>query len=240
MRHRFNLLSRIVRLFLKKFANERYNYLMEFRYWKMRQRSEGTLANRHYEYFFTTFFGLTRADYAGKRILDIGCGPRGSLEWISSDADCFGLDPLSAKYRSLGIDAHKMRYVQGTAERIPFPDGHFQIVTSFNNLDHVQDVGKAIAEIKRVTAPGGTFLLITQVEHKPIATEPQNLPMTIASEFGPEFEIVSQGIGDVRDEDLYQSLREGNPIVPGRKAAVYARFVKAATGHMSENSDSLE
>src|SRR5687767_10314946 len=50
--------------------------------WKEKEAQEsGRLLNTHYEPFYTTVFGLTHADYAGKAVLDIGCGPRGSLEW---------------------------------------------------------------------------------------------------------------------------------------------------------------
>ena len=32
---------------------------------------------------YTVVFGLTRDDFAGKAVLDVGCGPRGSLEWAT-------------------------------------------------------------------------------------------------------------------------------------------------------------
>lgn len=65
-----------------------------------------------------------------------------------------GLDPLVDGYRALGIGQHKMTYVKGGSEKIPFPDGHFDIVTSFNSLDHVDNLDATVAEITRVTAPG--------------------------------------------------------------------------------------
>jgi hypothetical protein len=49
-------------------------------HWLVRVREEGELGNSSYERLFTESFGLTREDYAGKRVLDVGCGPRGSLE----------------------------------------------------------------------------------------------------------------------------------------------------------------
>ena len=63
----------------------------ELLYWRLRKLDEGDLTNEHYEEFFTVYFGLSVADYKGKRVLDIGCGPRGSLEWVSAHADCFCL-----------------------------------------------------------------------------------------------------------------------------------------------------
>lgn len=220
------VVSRALSVFFE-FSPVKFKRWMEFRYWRRIKRQEGQLKHDHYEYFFTEFFGLARKDYTGKRILDIGCGPRGSLEWISADAECVGLDPLVPQYRSLGIDNHRMKYVHARAEEIPFPDDYFDIVTSFNNIDHVDDIKKAVAEIKRVVSPSGMFLLITEVEHEASATEPQTLPADIASWFTPEFDILSQGICAVRDDHrVYQSLRDNKLFKQGEAGIVHAHFVK--------------
>lgn len=57
----------------------------ELSYWKNIKAKEGVLSNRHYMYFYTTHFGLDEAFYKGKKILDIGCGPRAAwngLIWL--------------------------------------------------------------------------------------------------------------------------------------------------------------
>jgi SAM-dependent methyltransferase len=162
----------------------------EMTHWTRRQQAEGTLRNDHYEPFYTTHFGLARQDYAGKRILDIGCGPRGSLEWADGALERVGLDPLANEYARQGFTAgHSMKYVDCFSESMPFPDAHFDIVCSFNSLDHVEDVGQTIAQIKRVTRPGGLFLLIVEVGHEPTATEPHDLPLDLAKRFEPEFAV---------------------------------------------------
>lgn len=220
------IISRAARAAFRN-APVRYKNWMELRYWRGRHRQEGLLSHSHYEYFYTTFFGLDRQAYSGKRVLDIGCGPRGSLEWIAAKAECVGIDPLVPQYRALGTDDHRMKYVHAGVEKMPFPNGHFQVVTSFNNLDHVDDIDKALTEIKRVTHLGGTLLLITEVEHEASATEPQNLPRSIAHRFEPEFKILSQGICAVRDDhNVYQSLRDNKAFEPGKEGIVYARFVR--------------
>ena len=155
----------------------------EFSYWQGRYEAERDLSNRHYEGIYTTSFGLGHADFAGKRILDIGCGPRGSLEWAKDAAERVGLDPLVSRYRTLGIDAHNMTYVESGAERIPFPDGHFDVVASLNSLDHVDDVDAAILEMTRVTRSGGTGLLLVEVDHAPTPTEPHSLGWDVLRRF---------------------------------------------------------
>ena len=64
-------------------------------YWRSRKAAEGVLTNSHYEFFFTAYFGSSADFYSGKRIFDVGCGPRGSLEWAEMTAERVGTDPLA-------------------------------------------------------------------------------------------------------------------------------------------------
>ncbi|MBL7978612.1 MAG: class I SAM-dependent methyltransferase [Bacteroidetes Order II. Incertae sedis bacterium] len=184
----------------------------ELLYWLLQFRKQGGLDNTHYEPFFTTFFGFSRSDFAGKKLLDIGCGPRGSLEWATSATERVGLDPLAEVYRLLGIDQHKMVYKAAGSEQIPFSDNYFDVVSSFNSLDHVADLNATIAEIKRVLAPSGYFMLITDIGHKPTITEPRSFGFEIVEAFSPElspirihkFEKSVKGA-------IYESLRKAIP-----------------------------
>lgn len=181
----------------------------EWLYWLNARVRSGTLSNDHYVHFYTDHFGLSPAYYDGKRILDIGCGPRGSLEWADHAAERVGLDPLAAQYQSLGAARHRMRYVASGAESIPFPDGHFDVVCSFNSLDHVENLDRVIAEIGRVVKPGGLFLLITDVNHAPTLTEPLTFSWDIVYRFVPPLELVEARRFEKRDGGVYQSLHRG-------------------------------
>jgi ubiquinone/menaquinone biosynthesis C-methylase UbiE len=180
----------------------------EFSYWSERHAKEGTLSNDHFEKYYTTHFGLTHADYEGRRVLDIGCGPRGSLEWAKMAKERVGLDPLADTYKKLGTDKHQMKYVASGSETIPFEDGHFDIVCSFNSIDHVDDLDKTIAEIIRVVAPGGTFLLLTDLHDEPTECEPVVFGWEIVERFAP-LELVEQHRYEKRPEGLYQSIDAG-------------------------------
>jgi SAM-dependent methyltransferase len=164
----------------------------ELSYWKQRQRSEGTLGNAHYERLFTEMFGVDRSFYDGKRLLDIGCGPRGSLEWATNAAQRVGLDPLVGAYRALGIGSHTMDYCEAPAEEIPFPDGHFDVITSINSLDHVDDPAAVMAEIARVLRPGGDFLLEVEVGHDPTPTEPIAFWFDVLDDLGRYFDVIDE------------------------------------------------
>ena len=165
----------------------------ELAYWKERRDAEGELGNAHYEMLFTDLFGLEVGFYRGKRLLDVGCGPRGSLVWAREASRRVGLDPLANDYRALGTDRHGMEYVATRAEEMPFEDGAFDVVGSLNSLDHVDDLAQAIAEIKRVTAVGGHVVLAVEVGHAPTDTEPHSLSWDLCEMFEPEFEVLERG-----------------------------------------------
>lgn len=181
-------------------------------YWKSATRREGRLANDHYQRIYTSLLGLDLTFYAGKRILDIGCGPRGSLEWADMAAERVGLDPLVESYRELGIDQHKMRYVNAPSEQIPFEDGHFDVILSLNSLDHVDDLDKTIQEIIRVLAENGCFCLMVEIHPHPTIAEPIVLSWDVIKKFQPALKI--------REEHHY----EGNPDQRGVAGAMVTKI----------------
>lgn len=202
---------------LRKHFRHAYAYVLplankrraELNYWKRKHREQGHhLGNAFYEWFYTTYFELTPDFYEGKRILDTGCGPRGSLEWARMASERVGVDPLADKYRQLGADRHAMRYVNAGAESIPFADAHFDVVCALNSLDHVDDVERAIREIKRLTKPKGLFLLVVEVNHPPTNTEPLTLPWSVVDRFRDCFEVLDQRAYEVGDHCLYSQLRQ--------------------------------
>jgi SAM-dependent methyltransferase len=160
----------------------------ELAWWTARAGDEGGLSHGHYEHFFTAHFGLARDFYAGKRLLDVGCGPRGSLEWAAEAAERVGLDPLADDYARFRDGSETMRYVAAGAERMPFADRAFDVVSAINSLDHVDDPAAAIAEIARVAAPGATLLLIVDVGHEPTTVEPHRFDWDVLDRFREAWE----------------------------------------------------
>jgi len=212
---RYRLIGRIAPTHAKRTA--------ELAYWRRRRLEEEVLENYWYRDGFTTAFGIDESFYVGKRLLDIGCGPRGSLEWATMASERVGIDPLAKQYERLNGGLHGMTYVAARSEEIPFPAGHFDVVSSFNSLDHVDDLDATIREITRVTVPGGTFLLLTNVNHSPTRTEPLSFSWDVLERFAG-FEVAEErrlesGAGVLSDALRNVPYEEHRPLHPGSLVA---------------------
>lgn len=217
-----------------KLSPVKWKEFNELSYWKGRKKAEGELSNDHYRYFYTAHFGLDDAYYRHKVILDIGCGPRGSLEWASMASRRIGLDPLAREYLQLGANLHNMEYIDSPSENIPIKDAECDAVFSFNSLDHVENVDRTIKEIKRVTRPGGIFLLLLDVNHPTTDCEPHRLtPNQVVESLKPEFICESLQVYKPVVDGMYQSIRAAEKISQPEdtkeRGYMSARFVRAAT-----------
>ena len=101
----------------------------------------------------------------GKRILDVGCGTgRGVADFADLAKQTVGAD---ASQDMLVAAAKKVEgssgvgLVRAYAQSLPFPTGHFDVVTSLNflHLFGLQNQRDMIAEMKRVVRPGGIVVL---------------------------------------------------------------------------------
>ena len=85
-----------------------------------------------------------------------------------------------------------MDYVAAGAEEIPFGDGHFDVVTSFNSLDHVVDVDAALAEMTRVLRPAGMLVVVVDIHRRPTVAEPHAIPWDLGRQLADTFEVVHE------------------------------------------------
>lgn len=98
-------------------------------------------------------------------ILDVGCGTGRLLRSASArfpEAQLVGVDPAPEMVRQAELrtgDGSAMGFQPASAEELPFPDQRFDLVFSTLTFHHWADQHEAVAEIARVLAPGGRWLL---------------------------------------------------------------------------------
>ncbi len=99
----------------------------------------------------------------GSRVLDLGCAFGYGTARIARYYDTDGLDASPDYIRRAQRNAPTARFTLGHAERLPYPDDHFDAVVLLDVLEHVADERAVVAEIARVLRPGG--LLVVSVPH---------------------------------------------------------------------------
>ena len=110
----------------------------------------------------------------GHRVLEIGCGPGGLVlraQRMHPDAEIVGLDPdplaLAKARRKADRAGRPVRFDQGKAGELPYPDESFDRVLSSFMFHHLDDAEKrrALAEVRRVLRPGGQLHLVDVAGH---------------------------------------------------------------------------
>ncbi|MEO1155029.1 MAG: methyltransferase domain-containing protein [Pseudomonadota bacterium] len=96
----------------------------------------------------------------GARILDLGAGVGRHALWLADQG--FEVTALDASPEGLAEIAAKggVRTVEARMHALPFDDGAFDHVLSWNVIYHGDEdiLLRTIAEIRRVISPGGTYL----------------------------------------------------------------------------------
>jgi ubiquinone/menaquinone biosynthesis C-methylase UbiE len=101
-----------------------------------------------------------------ERVLDIGTGAGHTALALAPRVSSVVLtDPVSmmlATARRLFTEAgiRNAEFVEAVAERLPFPDENFDIVTTRLAAHHFDDVALACREVARVLRPGGVFIFV--------------------------------------------------------------------------------
>lgn len=99
--------------------------------------------------------------HARGRVLEVGAGTGSNVRHYPPDIDVTYTEPdpnMARRLRAQGV-----RVVEATVEALPFDDGSFDTVVSTLVLCTVPDVPTALAEIRRVLAPGGRLLFLEHV-----------------------------------------------------------------------------
>jgi ubiquinone/menaquinone biosynthesis C-methylase UbiE len=101
----------------------------------------------------------------GDRVLDIGCGPgTAAREAARRAAAATGVDPSPTMLRlAHWISAIRppgnVSWLEGSAERLPLPDGQATVAWAISSAHHWSDRAAAFSEARRALAPGGRLVI---------------------------------------------------------------------------------
>ena len=104
------------------------------------------------------------ADLAGADVLEVGCGRGGGAAFVMESLgprSVTGVDLATTAIRRCRARYGRpgLTFRVGDAERLPFPDGRFDVVISVESTHCYPDVPRFLAEARRVLRPGGRLLL---------------------------------------------------------------------------------
>ncbi len=131
-------------------------------YWKLERTIAPGLRSSQYAYYEE----LKRATASHPVWLDLGCGHQVFAAWMDREqAEVLGRTQLAV---GLDADVPSLRHhtafrclLAGDVTRLPFSDATFDLVSANMVVEHLADPAAALAEIKRVLAPGGAFVFHT-------------------------------------------------------------------------------
>jgi|GEM_PF-1559981 len=112
----------------------------------------------------------------GKKVLDLGCGEGYGCFMLSDDADSVtGIDIAGEAIRHASVKYQRgnLKFVQGSMADIPIEGEYlFDIVISFEALEHIAEQDDLLREVKRLLKKDGIFIVSTPNKHELHAENP--------------------------------------------------------------------
>jgi ubiquinone/menaquinone biosynthesis C-methylase UbiE len=100
---------------------------------------------------------------SGGKVLDAGCGSGYGTAEFGNAASVIAMD-ISAdaiSHARKSFSRPGVRFLQAACERLPFADESFDLVTTFEVIEHLVSRRELLDEVCRVLKPGGTLLVST-------------------------------------------------------------------------------
>lgn len=121
--------------------------------------------NRHFIQMYAHALGLA-GSVAGCDVLEVGCGRGGGSDWIARTQGVRSMTGVELSGKAAALcerlhDAPLLRFRQGDAERLPFPDATFDVVLNVESCHHYPSLPTFLGEVERVLRPGGAFCVAT-------------------------------------------------------------------------------
>ena len=141
-----------------KALRKQYEFVFEIRQGAKNKRiAAGDMLNFHYEF-------ALKYIKKNMKVLDIASGEGyGSAILASKAQDVTGADldqPTIAKARKLHKSSN-LNFVATSALKTGFEESCFDLITSFETIEHIEGDVKYLEEMKRILKPGGRLILST-------------------------------------------------------------------------------
>jgi SAM-dependent methyltransferase len=101
---------------------------------------------------------------AGKEVLDAGCGVGYGTELLAGSARrVVGVDrdAEAIAYARRRYGAPNIEFLEADVLELGFPDASFDVVCSFETIEHLRDHERYLREMRRVLRPGGVYVVST-------------------------------------------------------------------------------
>jgi ubiquinone/menaquinone biosynthesis C-methylase UbiE len=97
-------------------------------------------------------------------VVDVGCGPGAAVRHAATVASTVvGVDPAPEGLRVARLltrNSERVRYLQGTAEKLPLGDASVSVLWSLATVHHWADLDAGLREARRVLKSGGRLVAI--------------------------------------------------------------------------------
>jgi len=92
------------------------------------------------------------------RVLDLGCGPGNLLDFLVPHGDTYGSDFSADALRFCTARGYR-RLFRADFHQLPLMSDSFDLVTSIDVLEHLQDDRRAVSELHRILRPAGLLVV---------------------------------------------------------------------------------
>ena len=188
----------------------------------------------------------------GETVLDVGCGSGVVDRWLGRrtagksrivgvDINRYLLQEAAALARKENLEG-TVEFREGSAEALPFPENSFDVTLSITVIEEV-DARQMLAEMVRVTKPGGRVAVIARAMDMPFLI---NLPLQpeLLAKIGAPGAIGSVATQGCADASLYRRFHEAGltsvkmfpqlPAFAGSAASVLQFMQNALVGKLTE------
>ncbi|HUS01189.1 MAG TPA: class I SAM-dependent methyltransferase [Chitinophagaceae bacterium] len=187
---------------------------------------------------------ISKVDVIDKDILEVGSGRGGGSAYINKYLKpkmIIGLDIAhnAIKLANENHSVKSLKFVQGSAENLPFPDETFDVVINVESCHAYGSVQAFLKEVKRVLRPGGYLLCTDMRSPNGMKTLKNNLlgtGMRLAKE-----EVITENVITAIEHEENMKQKRISENIPKWLLKAFKEFagVKGSQIHMDLKNGSL-